>query len=325
MLLQLSRCDSGRQLWSSALVRKVTAVNLFEIQEEIISLITAALGGYYGVIYKDVIDASRNNGNYSDMDAYNVIFWYEQFTKQYDSDTFSKACQSVEFTVKKDPEDALACAVLSELYAIGVVMGFKRLDDQKEIALTLANKAVKLDPMCQHAYQALARACFLTGNKSGVVSASERCYALNPRAASFSARVGVFLIYAGEFERGASILKQSLMANPYFPWVSSLAFSLYHYHRQEFQVSWNWAEKADMPQIPWVNLIKAASMAQLGKLDQAKKEIEMLLVLKPDIAVLGRPYIGSFILDENLVDNIIAGLEKVGLVVQSNTCLSNPS
>jgi adenylate cyclase len=197
-------------------------------------------------------------------------------------------------------------------------MNFKRFDDQQETAIKFAHKAIKLDPKCQHGYQALARSYFLARNKVGVVSASEQCYAINPRAASFSARLGTFLIYAGEFERGASVLKESLKSNPYFPWASSLALSFYHYHRNEFDLSKEWAEKTDMPRFPWVCMLKAASLAQLGQMERAKKEIELLLVLKPDITVIGKSYVGTFILDENLVDNIIVGLEKTGLVININ-------
>ena len=317
-LLQLSRGDSGKQLWSNTFERKVTATNLFEIQEEIIKLITGSIGGYYGVIYRDAIETSRNSTS-EDKEIYSVIFWYDEFIKKLDKDTFEKACELLENTVKKDPEYALAWAILSELYSMGIVMGFKRIDAQKETSFIFANKAVKLDPLCQHAHQALARACFLTRNKNGIVSASEQCFAINPRATSFCARIGVFLIYAGEYERGASILKESLKSNPYFQWVSSLALSLYHYHRNEFQEAKEWAEKTDMPQIPWVHLLRAASLAQLGRMEEAKMEIEMLLVLKPDITVFSKPYIGSFILDESLVDKIVSGLEKTGLIINNQT------
>ena len=106
--------------------------------------------------------------------------------------------------------------------------------------------------------------------------------------------------------------------------MSSLAFSLYHYSRKEFQESWDWAEKVDMPQVPWVSLLRAASLAQLGKVEEAKIEIEQLLVLKPDITILGKTFIGRYIFDERLVDSISEGLEKTGLVMQK-TGLQIPS
>jgi len=35
--------------------------------------------------------------------------------------------------------------------------------------------------------------------------------------------------------------------------------------------------------------------------------------------MLGRAYIGTFILDENLIDKIITSLEKTGLVINNQT------
>lgn len=319
MLLQLSRCDSGKQLWSHTFTRRISDGTLFDFQEEIINVIAASLGGYYGVIYRDVIDSYREHG---DSNAYSAIVWFDQFLKKLDRETFDRATVSLEETVEKDPEYALAWAVLSEIYSIGEMMGYRRLGDQAETALFMANKAVKLDPSSQHAYQALACACFLTRDKMKVISACDKCIALNTRAVTFSARVAIFLIYAGEYERGVKILRESLELNPFSP-MPSVAFSLYYFQCKEYQESWNWAEKADMPLVPWVSLIKAASLAQLGKFDHAKKEVEILLITKPDITVLGRTYISSFVLDEELVDNIITSLEKIGLVIEAKTSLPN--
>jgi hypothetical protein len=52
-------------------------------------------------------------------------------------------------------------------------------------------------------------------------------------------------------------------------------------------------------------------------MEEAKKQVELLLALKPDITILGKSFIGSFILDEGLIDDIVEGLEKTGLVMQA--------
>jgi len=310
VLLQLTRGDSGKQLWSNTFERKVTEANLFEIQQEIVTLITGSLGGYYGVIYRDVVETLRRSADYH---AYSAIVWYDQFLKHLDKNTFDQACEALEDAVRGDPEYALAWAVLGEIYCMGVMMGFLRRDDQMAAAIKSANLAVKLDPLCQHAYQALARTYVMMRNKAGAVAASEKCIALNPRAANFTARIGVFMIYVGEYERGANILKTSLHINPYFPWMSAVALSLYHFHRNEFHESKEWAEKVDMPQMMWAQILKVAALAQLGEMEEAKREIDAVLVQKPDLTILGRTYIGNFILDEDLIDKIIASLEKTGL------------
>jgi TolB-like protein/Tfp pilus assembly protein PilF len=312
VLLQLNKGNSGKQLWSNAFVHEITATNQFETQEEIVSKVTAAIGGYYGVIYRDVVETSRAGHN---REAYSAIVWYDQFLKKIDQNTFDEACEALEDVLKRDSEYALGWAVLSEIYSIGVMMDFFRLDDQIEKAIKFAKRAINLDPLCQHAYQALARAHFFTRNKAEVVLASEKCIALNPRAANFTARIGVFMIYAGEYERGAEVLKQSLKSNPYFPWMSSMALSLYHYQRGEFQESREWAANIDMPQLPWVYLLKVASLGQLGRMEEAKKYMAQLQELETPQLTLRKSYIGRFILDEDLIDKIVSGVEKAGLMI----------
>jgi TolB-like protein len=314
MLVQLSS-KNGEQLWSNTFNRNISGNDFFEIQEEVVDQISAAVGGYYGVIYRDIAEASRLQPA-NDMATYDAIFWYHKFIKTLDKHTFDQACDALEDAVKNDPEYALAWAVLSEIYSVGISMGFNQLENQKEIAVNYAKRAVKLDPKSQHAYQALARAHFMTHNKAEVISACEKCIALNPRAVSYAARVGGMLIHVGEFERGASLLKESLLLNPFFPWMSSIALSLYHYQRNEFQESREWAAKVDMPQIPWVHLLKVACLGQLDRLDEAKIHIGKLLILKPTISALGKPHLSDYILHEKLVDKLIVGLEKAGLKIQ---------
>ena len=101
--------------------------------------------------------------------------------------------------------------------------------------------------------------------------------------------------------------------------MAAVALSLYHFQRNEFHESKVWAEKIDVPLIPWALILRAAALAQLGALEEAKKQVEKVFAQKPDITMLGRAYIGTFILDENLIDKIIASLEKTGLVINNQT------
>lgn len=313
MLVQLSKGNSGKQLWSHTFTRKVTALELFEIQEEIVNMIAASLGGYYGVICRDVAD----NWPSKDQTNRDTLFWYNQWIKTIDRTVFDQACNALEEIVKRDPNNMLAWAVLCEIYAVGTVIRFARIDDQLEAAIQFAKKAVNLDPLSQHAFQAVAVSNLIGRNKAEAILAAEKCIALNPRAATFSAGMGVILIFAGEFEKGAKVLRESLLLNPFFPWMHALAFSLYHYHKNDFESAKVWAEKMEMPGIPWSSMLTAASHAQLGQAQAAAIAADKLIELVPDISSLGKPYIGRFILDDSLVDKIIAGLGKAGLTIYS--------
>lgn len=312
---QLVLADTREQLWANTFTRKTNDGDWFKTQDEIVNQIVAVLGGYYGVIYRDMAKASKRIPH--EIQIYDAIYWYYQFINQVDEETFTKACNALEFALKRDPNYALAWAVLGEIYAIGVPMGFIRVEDQIDVAISYSKKALSLDPLSQPAYQALSVCYLLSQNKTEHLKAVEKCIALNPRAASHVGIMGAHLIFSGEFEKGARILRDSLELNPFLPRYHALGFSLYYYNNNDFEEAREWAQKMDMPHVPWCVLLQAASLGQLGRTTDAKKLLEKLLTLVPDIGLQGKPLIGSFILDDGLVNKMIEGLEKAGLVIEN--------
>jgi hypothetical protein len=63
-------------------------------------------------------------------------------------------------------------------------------------------------------------------------------------------------------------------------------------------------------------MLKAASYAQLGQTEAAAIAMDDLLALVPEVGILGKPFIGRYILDDALVDKIIDGLSKTGLRIE---------
>jgi TolB-like protein len=312
ILTQLSKGDTGRQLWSHTFTRKAPSTELFQIQEQIVNMIAASLGGYYGVIYRDVADG----WSAMDHDKYDTLYLYDKWIKSFDQNVFDQSCEILEQIIRKDPSNVLALAVLCEMYGAGAVMRFNRIEKQIDVAIQYAKKAVSIDPLSQHAFQALAVGKLMGRNKAETIAAAEKCIALNPRASNYTAAMGSVLIFAGEFERGAKVLRDSLSLNPFFPWMHALAFSVYYYNKNEFELAKVWAEKMEMPNIPWSPILKVASYAQLGQTEAAAIAVDDLIALVPEVCILGRPFLGSFILDDNLVDKIAAGLEKTGLRIE---------
>jgi len=61
--------------------------------------------------------------------------------------------------------------------------------------------------------------------------------------------------------------------------------------------------------------MRACSLAHLGRLAEARVEVEELLRAKPDFARRGRTLIGRLIKLPDLFDRIVDGLAKAGLTL----------
>jgi len=310
--VQLIIGNSGEQLWTKSFEHNNTASGLFEIQNEIVKSILTAIGGYYGVILRDVLHAPFTNRT-NNIEVYDAIFWYYHFQKVTSPEVFQKSINALEAAVKADPDYALAWAMLAELYMDDKAHEYKKIGNPAEEALKCALRAVNIDPNCQHGYQSLAWIYLFLHNKEESVKAAEQCIAINPNAADMMGAMGFVLICGGEFERGVELLNDSILHNPYGPWWFNGGCVFYFLYKKDYHQAVHWAEKLDMPTSLWDPLLKAAVLGHLDRKEDAGRNLNLLLQLLPDASTQVKNIIGSFLLSMELNNEILEGLKKAGL------------
>ena len=310
--VQLITGNSGEQLWAKSFERSNTASGLFEMQNEIVKSILKAIGGYYGVILRNVLQApftNRANG----IEVYDAIFWYYHFQKVTSAEVFQKSVNALEAAVKADPDYALAWAMLAELYMDDKAHEYKTIGNPAEEALKCALRAVNIDPNCQHAYQALAWIYLFHHNPEESVKAAEQCIAINPNAADMMGAMGFVLTCGGEFERGFELLNDSILHNPYGPWWFNGGYVFYFLYKKDYQQALRWVEKMNMPSSFWDPLLKATVLGHLDRKEDAGRNLGSLLEIMPGAQVQVKNIIESFLLSEELNNEILEGLKKAGL------------
>ena len=312
--VQLILGVSGEQLWSRSFEKNRTATGFMEIQNEIVKSVLAAIGGYYGVIFRNTLQSPlRNYAN--SLEIYDAIFWYYYYQKTTSSETLEKAVNALTEAVKRDPDYALAWAMLSELYLGDKVHVFKTVENPAQEGLKFALRAVEIDPNCQHGYQALSWAYLFHQEREKCLTAVQRCLAVNPHASDRTGAMGFVLICAGEFEQGYELLNGSILQNPYFPWWFNTGFYFYFLHKKEYAEAWRWAEKINLPSLFWDPLQKAAVLGHLGQKVEASRQIELLKMLLPDTSIQAKNGIESFLLSSRLKNELLEGLRMAGLMV----------
>ncbi len=310
--VQLISGENGEQLWARSFERNNTATGLFEIQNEIVRNVLTAIGGYYGAIFRDVLKGPNIN-NANGMDTYDAIFWYYHFQKVYTSAIYQKAINALEAAVKADPDYALAWAMLGELYMDDKVWEFKKMENPREEGLKCARRAVSLDPACQHGYQSLAWVYLFYHNKEECLKAVDQCIAINPNASGIVGGMGFALTCAGEFERGFELLNDSIEHNPYSPWWFNGGYVFYFLHKKNYREALRSAEKINRPDLFWDPLLKAAILGHLNREEEAAGNLKLLYQLLPDAGNQVKNIIESFLLSQDLNNEILEGLKKAGL------------
>ena len=313
--VQLITGETGEQLWTKSFERNNTASAIFEIQNEIVRNILTEIGGYYGAIYRDMMNIPHSD-QANGTEIYDAIFWYYHYQKIFTKEVLETTVNALKAAVKANTNYALAWAMLGELYLDDKALDFGNIENPLEEGLKCAMRAVKIDPDCQHAYQALAWVHIFHHNREECLKAAEQCININPNASDYVGAMGFVMICAGEFDRGFALLNDSIKHNPYGPWWYNTGFAFYFMHKKNYTQSLYWAEKMNREDLLWDPLMKASALGHLASDEEAAKNICRLLQLLPDAADRVRDITESFLLSSELNEEIFSGLRKAGLNIK---------
>jgi TolB-like protein len=312
--VQLILSSTREQIWVNSYDRDSTATDLFEIQDEIVWQVVSQTAGHYGAIYRNVSRIAPQIKT-DDLKIYNAVFWYYHFVNDNSEEVFHQAEAAMQNSTTTIPGYALGWAVLGEILVGGYFRGYKSklVEKQLEQAVIYGKKAINIDPGCQHAYQTLALANLFLHNKTEALKAIEEWIKIKPGAAGIMGAMGFCLICCAQYERGFKMLSESVQLNPYYQWWYNGGISFYYFQKQAFADAIYWAEKMNMPKVPWELLMKTAALAEMNNLTEAKQSGADLVCQFPFLQNVLESYLGAFIQDEILVAKLYKALLKAGI------------
>lgn len=108
-----------------------------------------------------------------------------------------------------------------------------------------------------------------------------------------------------------ALLDKAMNQNIGFPSWYYGATTLYFYRQYRYELAYNEAIQYDLPGLFWGPLLRAACLGQLQRQEETEQQIAHLLELKPDFQEKARMLIKRFVKEEELVEHIIEGLQKI--------------
>ncbi len=314
----LASAKSGIMIWTETYLRQLTVTNVYDVQDEIVDQILTAIADDHGVIsnlQQTHVPPLKRAKNQSVYEAMSLYYAYQ---KEYRPDAYNKALNALKGAAVLEPENPLVLAMLSKMDLDMYAMNAASSKDLLKEGLKYALQAVLLDSHSQHAWQSLAWAYLLSGEKEECYEAIERSITFNPKATTISANLGFGLICLGDYTRGFDLISKSMHLNPTLPWCSKMGLSLYYYHKQKFDESFKWANGITTPDTPFISLIREAARRRKSRVNpthvtiaNGKLEIESEISEKmPDI-------IGRLILDTKMKTQLLDDLCDTGVPVKS--------
>jgi TolB-like protein/class 3 adenylate cyclase len=314
---QLIDARTGAHAWGEAFDRERTTANVLELQDEITAHVVAKIASGYGVLSKVGAEHTQS-GSVVGLDSYACVLQARAYTRVFTGPAHLQAQTCLEAVVKKDPDYTEAWAWLALIYLDEHRFGYNLRPERPrplDAALEAAKRAVSLDPENQYAQYALAKVHYHRHESEEFFIHAAKALALNPNNVQVLADIGFFTAFAGQWDRGLSMVRKAMALDPNFPGWYHHVFFYDYYRREQYEQALDEALKGNTPGLFWNYVMLTAAYGQLGRNDEAKQTITALLKMYPGYPQHARDEYKKYTFDPALVEHVIEGLRKAGLEI----------
>jgi adenylate cyclase len=275
--------ENGEQLWTGRYDRDIG--DLFAVQDELTTNLSAALAPE---IYRAEASAPMR-ASFAALTAWDRFLkglsHYYQTTKA----DYEASIALFREAISLDPGLAIARAYLANIMVQGAQFGWIR--STRELwseALSLAESSVRLDPRSAYAFQILSYVHAMEGNFDIAMDAAKKAVELNPYDMGARGVLGICHFMIGDHRQAIELFSMAVQrgnSDPRYQWAAVLAFS--HYLLGQYDASLSWAREALYlnPNQLQVLGVRAAALAQLGRVEEAAKVTGVLLESFPGFTV----------------------------------------
>lgn len=311
--VQLTDALNGAQIWTQLFHYNYTPSNLFEVADNIIANVIAALGDFNGLIIQQLAKGLTKNKSgrpYSVM-----LSWYHDFYAAFNKGGFKKAYAAMEDAVEQDPTNENAWAFLGELSLLAFLFNQSTRGNPMIQGLKCAHNALKINPLSQHAHITLGMANIFFNNKQAAMDSLEYALSLNPNASGLIGIIGCLMVCAGEYHRGIELIRESIDRNKSYPPFFNLFVSIYHFKQKEYSLAYQQVEKSGISELVLNAVIRVAILVNMGRKSEAYEMMKVFKGFQINKTWITRAQISRFLLDQDLVENLYKGLKAINVPV----------
>ena len=311
---QLIDAPSGAHIWADTFDRTLSAQNMLDVQVEVSQQIVSRIAQPYGEIHrvgnKDALGKSTNS-----LDVYEAVLRFYSYLAMPSQSGYARMRETLERAVELDPNYSSAWAALAGVYVDEVRMRFGSRPESEslDLALDAANRAVQLDPSNAMAYQNLFIVRFYRHEMENFRAAGERALTTNPNHADMLADLGIYLSFAGDWERGVALTRKAMALSPVHPGWFHMAVVLDHFRKGEYEAALPDVRQLGTSEFFMTHVLTAMVHGQLNHEAEARAAVDQLLEVYPAFPGDAREVFRKRNFSEDLVEHCIDGLRKAGL------------
>lgn len=298
---QLVDAASGEHLWAERFDRSLD--NIFAVQDEVTAKIVDAL---LGRLRTSLPPRNRPRS----LEAYDLCVRARKLMDD-EPRTARQAHLMLTRAVSLDPEYAEAYRWLALNHWMGSVHSGGPTEHARKVALDLACKAVAIDPNDAGCRWVLAYLLAYERRFAEADAEFAKAIELDPNEADTWAALSDIAVLAGRVEEGLEHIRKAFRLNPYPANWYYLTLGQAQYAAGDYEAA---VETMRRDETYWTSSRRflAASLAQLGRLDEARAEVELFLVGNPDFTTSHWAATEPF-RDTTTLGHFVDGFRKAGL------------
>ncbi|WP_209436080.1 winged helix-turn-helix domain-containing tetratricopeptide repeat protein [Mesorhizobium metallidurans] len=297
---QLVDAVTGDHLWAERFDRSLE--DIFAVQDEVTAKIVEALLGR--------LSAPPPRNRPKNLEAYDLCVRARKLMDD-SPQTAREAHLMLTRAVSLDPEYAEAYRWLAMNHWMGWVHSGGPTEADRTAALELARKAVVIDPNDAGCHWVLGY--LLSYERSFAQADAEfaKAIALDPNEADAWAALSDIAVLAGRVDEGLEHIRKAFRLNPFPASWYYLTLGQAQYAAREYEAAVETLRRDETYRTSSRRFL-AASLAQLGRLDEARAEAELFLVGNPHFTTRHWATTEPF-RDAAMLEHFVDGFRKAGL------------
>ncbi len=306
---QLLDASTGNHIWAERYDRELT--DIFALQDEITASVTGAIEPK--LLAAEGLRAETRS--ISDLDAWDLVARALSHYWKLTANENEIAIGMLRQAVDRYPNYAPAHSMLAFALSVSAHMGWVSSKADRADATQLARRAAELDENDPWAYLALGYLAFTARQTDEAIRLFRVALDLNPNFAAAHGYVAWAMAFDGRSDEAIIHANQAIRISPRDPlncfFFSSFAAAHYMAGRYDEAVKSIQQALQQRPDIMLGHRMLCASLAQSGRIDEAKVAMATLRKLQPDISVSwikeSVPY------TNNTMAHFLEGMRKAGV------------
>jgi adenylate cyclase len=277
---QLIEAATGNHIWAERYDRNLE--DIFSVQDEITAQVV-------GSIHPEVLSVEMQRARHKpaeSLDVWNYAVRARWHVLRLTREDSAEAKRLFEKALELEPNYVPALAFLVYSHLCDVLFGWSQAPPQSITeARRLARQAAALDENDPWVQCGLGLTEFIAKDPDTAIAHFRKAIELNPNFALAYGYLSLQLAYAGEAEAAIEAGHKAIRLSPRDPELFHFhtAISTAHFVDENYTEAVKWANKvmAERPESPAWRRVLAASLAQLGQIEEARRAMEGLLSITP--------------------------------------------